>query len=97
MIEVKFTCNVCGAEFIAHGLQKREPIGWGTVRPTLRVNHGPWPKTKKDQEQAVEFDRMGDSLKKKLCEKEYHLCHTCLKTAQNNIIQIEHGKKRATQ
>jgi hypothetical protein len=95
MIEVKFTCNVCETEFVSKGLVRREPIGWGTVRPTLRINPGPWPKAKKEQDARLEFERTCSDLKSKLCEKEYHLCHKCLTTAHLNIVQIEDGKKRA--
>jgi hypothetical protein len=94
MIEVKFTCNVCGTEYINKGLCRREPIGWGTVRPTLKVNSGPWPKLQKDAEARLDFERNMRDLKDKLCEKEYHLCHRCLTTAQKNIIQIESAKKQ---
>ena len=93
--EVKFECNVCGEVFIINGSlkysngQARVPLGWGAIRPTLRVRYPKYPDKKKDQEKYDEFEETCKNLKTLLFEKEYHVCHKCLKLSQDKILKIE--------
>ena len=95
-IEIKFTCNICLTSYNRTDGKAKIPIGWGAVRPTLRVNAPSYgdadTKEKKDQWRKIQDVR--DTLKKKLWEKEYHLCQDCLLTAQSTVLQIESEKKQ---
>lgn len=90
-IEIKFECNICKEIYYKKDGEKSIPIGWGAIRPTLRVSLPPYSelKTKKDQEAFWEFDELKDSLKRKLWDQEIHICHSCLRLNQNKILRIE--------
>jgi len=97
MITIVFKCNLCPATHtMSHtgGKKVKLPTGWGAVRPTLRVNMPEYPDRKKELQRWREFDRLCDKLKEQLLEKEYHICHRCLKLSQDKLLKIEHNKKK---
>ena len=93
-IEIKFTCNICRETYVRADGKNKIPLGWGAIRPTLRVNVPPWEDkmSKKKTKQRRELQDARDELKAKLCEHEYHLCHICLQTNQGKILRISDKK-----
>ena len=89
MIEIKFECNICGEIYTTKQEKVKIPLGWGVVRPTLKVAMPSFPDKKKDREAYWEFDKLKDKLKKRLQEKAYHICHKCLKMEHKKILKIE--------
>jgi len=94
-VEIKFTCNICFIVYIRDDGKSKMPVGWGAIRPTLRVNMPPWAKcdTKEKEEQWEKLSATREALKQKLYKKEYHLCQDCLNLSQDKILRIESGKK----
>ena len=94
-IEITFTCNVCGEEYHTNDLKIKVPVGWGSIKPTLRVKMPNWmdAKTKKDKKLWDDLDDAKEKLKKQLELKEYHLCCKCLRLSQDKILKIEQQKK----
>jgi hypothetical protein len=101
MIEIKFTCNICGEVFKCNDQKIKTPMGWGAITPSLRVNikskyfgskeydDNGWKKYAKFRDRCCE-------LKDQLKIRTYHICHKCLMLGQNKILAIEQQKKRTS-
>ena len=91
MVDVKFTCNICGGEFVTNDPRAGIPLGWGAIRPTLRVKlpNKMHSLKGKDRKKWNDFEDLKDNLKKKLWQSEYHVCHECLCNSQGEILKIE--------
>jgi len=97
MIDIKFTCNLCGEFFVRTDGKAKAPVGWGTVRPQLRVNYPESPtynpkRESKESKAYWKFKELCEGLKKQLMSREYHLCHNCLRLKQKELLQIEKAK-----
>ena len=95
-IKITFTCNICHQQYTRTDGKSKIPLGWGAVRPTLRVSlpslHDGKDMGMSDRE-WYDYIELRDNLKKKLWENEYHICPDCLKLSQREILRIEQGKK----
>jgi len=91
-VEIKFTCNLCKEVFYRKDGKSKIPLGWGAVRPTLRINMPTRPKKDEDLDEYFKFEDLCKKLKKHLFENEHHICHKCLKFYKGTLLKVE-GKK----
>lgn len=94
-LEIKYTCNICNRIYIRNDGKITLPLGWGSIKPTLRIMIPNWREdlTKKEHGVWASRKKLYQQLKDKLVERIYYICPDCLELSQGDIIKIETNKK----